>query len=228
MEKEAVSLFIEDVLRIELRAAPGSAIVTEFRFDGVSSSALIVIHTDTQTLDSFHLIYMAPNHSISHLKALYTNSNNKSGVTGICLTPETLQPLKNDLLCCVQLWSELATQHTIHISISVIMLDPGQFILPWRKEGSSSFFRIDFFSTTTSIFLKSWFLNKIGASRSWQQQWQNCQPAYDCFASRALCWGEWGCRDGIKANFLRLRSRSRAPKCPVTMSSSEPSCSCYC
>lgn len=41
-------------------------------------------------------------------------------------------------------------------------------------EGMNVLFFLSFIAST-SIFLKSWFLNKIGASRSWQ--WQSCQKA---------------------------------------------------
>lgn len=119
--------------------------------------------------------------------------------------PETLRPLKNDLLRCVQLWQELATHHMMHISISVVMFDPGEVILPWRNE---CYFSFSFFSSslsfvaTTVISFKSWFLNKIEASWLWQRQWQSCQPAYDRLTFKALCRGESGVRAGWRQQRL--------------------------
>ena len=68
-------------------------------------------------------------------------------VTGCCRGPsETPHLLKNDPLRCVRLWQGLAAHHATHSSISVVLFDPGGFILPRRNECSFSSLVVAFLS----------------------------------------------------------------------------------
>lgn len=97
-----------------------------------------------------HIYYF--NLCIQTVQEFLTWLSEDFSVLSVCVTdschgpPETLLPLKNDLLRRVQLWQELAIHHAMHISISVVMFDPGGFILPWRNECSFSFFSRSFLS----------------------------------------------------------------------------------